>query len=187
MLLSLLTSPGKMLCVFLQSTMSKLSYTEHEDLYRISYSRQRLANSHCSCLQICNLCIHLWGVMFVYWASINHRAPWPCYLWKYDNSARHLLHPLFLSPARMTAGYKCLHVLKSQLWCHGIKWPWPRWYFWCGELIPFFMQKKQGSKLEWQKSNLLEGKKKIPNQNKPNKIRWLYLNISSSIHWSFTR
>lgn len=73
------TSPGKMLCVFLQSPMSKLLCTKLEDLYRMSYSRQRLANSHRSCLQIWNLCIHLWGVTVVYWASINHRAPRPCY------------------------------------------------------------------------------------------------------------
>lgn len=68
-----------MLCVSLQSPMSKLLCTKLEDLYRMSYSRQRLANSHRSCLQIWNLCIHLWGVTVVYWASINHRAPRPCY------------------------------------------------------------------------------------------------------------
>lgn len=65
-------------CVFM-STMSKLSCTKLKELYRISYSKQRLANSRCSYLQICNLCIHLWGVTVVYWASINHKAFWPCY------------------------------------------------------------------------------------------------------------
>lgn len=79
---------------------------------------------------------------------------------------------LILSLARMTVGYKCLQILGHQLWYDGIKWPWPRWYFWCGELIPFFMQKNQSSKTEWHKSNIVKEK-----QNKTKLNHWVYFNI----------
>lgn len=191
MLLSLLTNLGTMLSVFLQSTMSKLSYTKLEDLYRMSYSRQRLANSHCRCLQICNLCIHLWGVTAVYWASINHRAPWPCY-------------------ENMTI---LLGTCSTLYFCHLPEWQRAINVSLCWSLSSDSMElndlgqddifdveslshssckRSRALNLSDRSQIFLKRKKKqtknkkTTNQEKPKKPHWFYFNISSSICWSFT-
>lgn len=164
MLLSLLRSRGKLLSVFLWGTMSKLSCTKLQELYRISYSKQRLANSHCSCLQICNLCIHLWGVTVVYWASINHKALWPCYgnmtILLGTSSTLRVCHLPEWQWAINASTYQDLSSDSMELNDLG-----QDDIFDMGELIPFFMQKKQGSKPEWQKSNpFKENKNKQTNK-----------------------
>lgn len=66
--------------------------------------------------------------------------------------------------------YKRLCVLKSQLWFHGIKWPWPRWFFDVESLSCSSCKRRCALNLSDRSQIHLNKKKTQPNQTKQKTI-----------------
>lgn len=115
MLLSLLTSPGKLLCVSI--------FKEHNvktSLYRARGPVQNELDQ----AEISKLPLLLFTDLQLVYSLVGHHGcvlnihksqSSPALLRKDGNSVWHLLYLLFLSLARMTADYKHLHIVWPQL------------------------------------------------------------------------